>query len=129
MRKLFGFAAVPVLIAASATAQVISTTGGAIQGTITDPSGAALAGAQITVTNTATNAVRTLATDKSGFYAIGPLNPGPYTISVSDPGFQNLTVSTVVRVGTATTGTYKLAVGQSTETIQVNAGALQVNTD
>ena len=109
--------------------QAISQTGGAIQGTITDPSGAVVPGATVTITDTDTNSVKTLTTDSAGLYSEGPLNPGPYTINVSRSGFQGLSVKTVVRTGTVTPGSFKLTLGASSETVEVNAGALQVNTD
>ena len=113
----------------AALAQAVSVNGGSIQGTITDPSGAILPGATVVIKSTDTDLTRTLTTDSAGFYSVGPLNPGAYTITVSLTGFQALNVKTVVRTGTATTGSFKLTVGASTETIQVNAGELQINTD
>ena len=109
--------------------QAISVNGGSIQGTITDPSGAVVPGATVTITDTDTNSVKTLTTDSAGFYSDGPLNPGPYTVNIARSGFQGLTVKTVVRTGTATPGSFKLSLGSSSETVEVNAGALQVNTD
>ncbi len=122
---VFGFtAATPAL-----HAQAVSVNGGSIQGTITDAAGGVLPGASVTITSVETDVTRTLKTDSAGFYSIGPLNPGNYTIDVTSNGFQKLDVKTVVRTGTATTGSYKLTVGSSNETIQVNAGQIQVNTD
>jgi hypothetical protein len=86
-------------------------------------------GANITITGTDTGSVKVLATDAAGFYSIGPLIPGRYMVSISAPGFQKLVVNTVVRTGTVTSGNFKVNVGASTETVEVNAGALQVNTE
>lgn len=110
-------------------AQVVSTNGGSIQGTITDASGAAVPNADVQIASTETGLTRTAKTDGAGYYSVGPLTPGNYRVTVTSAGFQTLKVSTVVRVGTATSGSFKLAVGQSTETIEVEAGAVQVNTD
>jgi hypothetical protein len=109
--------------------QAISVNGGSIQGTITDASGAVVPGASVTVTGTDTGSVKVLTTDPAGFYSIGPLIPGPYVVNVTAPGFQKLTVTTVVRTGTVTSGNFRLPVGTSSETVEVNAGALQVNTE
>lgn len=109
--------------------QAISVNGGSIQGTITDQSGAIIPNAQITITSPETGYNHTLHTDASGFYAVGPLTPGEYVVTVSATGFQQLKVTTVIRTGTATHGSYKLTVGSTTQTIQVNAGAVQLNTD
>ncbi len=109
--------------------QAISVNGGSIQGTITDNTGAIVPDAVVIIVGNDTNSTKTLKTDASGFYSIGPLTPGPYTVTVDAAGFQKLTVKTVVRTGTATSGNFKLAVGSSSETVEVNAGALQINTD
>ena len=76
-----------------------------------------------------TGSVKQITADGSGFYSVGPLNPGNYRVSIAAPGFQKLEVTTVIRTGTATTGSFKLTIGQSSETIEVNAGQIQVNTD
>ncbi len=119
----------PALLPASAFAQAISVNGGAIQGTITDPSGAVVSNAQVSITSPETGYKKDLTTDKSGFYSVGPLNPGNYTVTVTGTGFQMLEVKTVVRTGTATPGSFKLTVGASSTEISVSAGAVQVNTD
>ncbi len=109
--------------------QAISTNGGAIQGTITDNSGAAIPGATVVVTSPDTGYTHTLKTDGSGFYSLGPLIPGNYVVAITATGFQQLRVKTVIRTGTATAGSEKLTVGNAGETVEVNAGQLQVNTD
>jgi Carboxypeptidase regulatory-like domain len=109
--------------------QATSVNGGAIQGSITDPSGAVVPGASVTVKGSDEGSSKTVTTDSAGFYSVGPLNPGPYTVTISRSGFQQLAVKTVVRTGTATTGSFKLTLGSSTETVEVNAGALQINTE
>lgn len=124
------FALLALMTAATLSyGQAVSTTGGSIQGTISDPSGAAIPGATVVITEPATGYTHSLTTDKAGFYSLGPLVPGEYTISVSAANFEGLNVKTVVRTGTATSGSEKLTIGKSSETIQVDAGALQINTD
>jgi len=114
---------------AASYGQAISQNGGSIQGTITDPTGATVAGATIVITSPATGYTHTLKTDKSGYYALGPLTPGPYVISVIAPSFEKLDVKTMVQVGTVTSGNEKLTIGSAAETVEVNAGDVQVNTD
>jgi hypothetical protein len=128
MNKLF--LTVPLaLVSVAAYGQAVSVNGGAILGTITDASGANVSGATITITSKGEGSVQTLTTDKAGFYSVGPLIPGEYVVAISASGFQRLEVTTVIRTGTATPGSFKLRVGQSSETIEVTAGDIQVNTE
>ncbi len=113
----------------TARAQAVSTNGGSVQGSITDNSGAAIPGATVIISNLATGYSHTLQTDKSGLYSLGPLTPGAYILDVSAPNFQKLRVQTVISTGTATPGSEKLTIGSETQTVEVNAGTLQVNTD
>ena len=127
--KKFLLAAPLAVVCVAAHGQAVSVNGGAIQGTITDASGAAVSGATITIKSLGQGSTRELTTDKSGFYSVGPLNPGEYTVTVAAAGFQQLQVTTRILTGTATPGSFKLQVGQSSETIEVTAGDVQVNTD
>ena len=133
MKKLLAFVLFGVVLGTlsglTAFGQAISVNGGAIQGTITDTTGAAVSGATIKIENPATNFNKVLTSDSSGFYSFGPLVPGNYKVVISASGFSSLTVDTVIRTGTATSGNFKLQVGSETTTIEVAAGALQVNTE
>jgi hypothetical protein len=99
---------------------------GSIQGTVTDPSGAVVPGASVTVTNTDTGATRQFQTNSSGFYASGPLIPGNYSVKVAAPGFHETQMKTIVQINVSTSGNVKMELGSSAETVQVNAGAVQV---
>ncbi len=129
MKKVFATLVLAAAIVGSAHGQAISQNGGSIQGTITDPSGAAVPGASIVISSPETGYSHTLKSDSAGFYSLGPLIPGSYNIAVTAGGFQRLSVSTVVRTGTVTSGSEKLSLGNTSETVEVNAGAIQVNTD
>jgi hypothetical protein len=129
MKKLFTLFMLLFATAMLSYGQATSVNGGAIQGTITDPSGANVPNATVTVLAVDTGSSKTVTTDSAGLYSVGPLNPGNYTVTVSSSGFQKLSVKTVVRTGTATPGSFKLTLGSSAETVEVNAGALQVNTE
>lgn len=118
-----------VLGAPLAIGQAVSTNGGSIQGTISDPTGAAIPGAAITITSPDTGYSHSLTSDSAGYYSVGPLNPGAYTIKVVAPNFEQLVVKTVVKTGTVTSGNEKLTLGNQSETIEVNAGEIQINTD
>ncbi len=129
MKKLLGLALLFFVTSTICFGQATSVNGGSIQGTITDSTGAVVPGASVVILGTDTGSSKTLTTDNSGYYSVGPLNPGQYTVTVTRPGFQTLSVKTVIRTGTATPGSFKLTVGSSSETVEVSAGALQVNTD
>ena len=122
-------AAALLCFAPTASGQAISVNGGSIQGTITDTSGAVIAGASVRILATDTGAVVAVTTDASGLYTVGPLNPGNYRITVAATGFETLIVNTVVRTATATAGSFQLKIGSQTQTVEVNAGAVQLNTD
>jgi Carboxypeptidase regulatory-like domain len=113
-----------VVSSAPAWSQAVATNG-TIQGSITDPAGAVVPGATITITNTGTQAFRTFTADGRGFYVSGPLIPGDYQVKVTAPGFSTVSAKTVVQVGTTTSGNIKLEVGNSAQTVQVDAGAIQ----
>src|SRR5919201_159757 len=102
---------------------------GSIQGTVTDPSGAVVSGAKVTVTNKATGQVRTLTTNDTGNYNSGPLAPGEYTIRVENKGFRTTETAANVLVGTITSGNAKLQPGSTGEVVTVEATAAQVNTE
>jgi hypothetical protein len=129
----FGFAlALAVILPLAvqqAYSQAISTNGGSIQGVVSDPSGAVIPNAEITITSPDTGYVRVLTSDSAGLYSIGPLLPGKYTITVQAPGFERLKESTVVTVGTVSSGDLKLRIGSTGTTVEVDAGTLQINTD
>jgi outer membrane receptor protein involved in Fe transport len=73
-----------MLVAIPAQAQVAGAT---LTGTITDPAGRVVPGAQIVITNEATGVVNKLATNSDGNYTAGNLIPGDYTISITAAGF------------------------------------------
>src|SRR5689334_13340595 len=60
---------------------------GAINGTVTDPTGAVIAGARVILQSTTTGVQRVTMTNSTGTYAIPEVIPGPYTIMVNAPGF------------------------------------------
>ncbi|MBB5344581.1 TonB-dependent receptor [Tunturibacter empetritectus] len=129
MKKLFTLFMLLFATAMLSYGQATSVNGGSIQGTITDPSGAVVPNATLVILGTDTGSTKTVTTDSAGYYSVGPLNPGPYSVTISGPGFEKLAVKTVVRTGTATPGSFKLTLGSSAETVEVSAGALQVNTE
>lgn len=105
------------------------TNSGSIQGTITDPSGAVLAGANVTVRNLDTGlAISTVSTD-AGLYSVPNLPPGRYSVSVDAPSLKKYTQEGVtVLTGTAVSLDIQMQLGAVTENITVSADASQLDT-
>lgn len=99
------------------------TTGG-LQGTITDPSGAVISGADVTVTSPALIGEKSLKTGAGGYYRFANLPPGNYTIAASAKGFRKVKRENVtIEVGHLPTLNIALAVGDTTEVVEVSAEA------
>lgn len=106
-----------------------STTDGAIAGTVTDASGAAVPNASVTVTNKGTNLSQGVATDELGYFRVAKLQPGSYTMKVEAPGLAPFTAENViVQVGSVTEVPAKLNVASAGATVIVSAELPQVNT-
>jgi hypothetical protein len=106
------------------------TTAGSIVGTVTDPSGAIIAGAAITITNMGTNIAVKTTTDASGEYVLTPLEVGKYSVAVEATGFKRSVRSDIqVNVQDRVRVDAKLEVGQVTDTVQVEAAAPILETD
>jgi hypothetical protein len=116
------------LVAAPMWAQSTVATG-SIQGTVTDPNDAVVANASITITNAATGEVKKVSSTSSGTFASGALIPGDYQVRVEAPGFQTVVTKVAVQVGVITSGNTRLAVGKTSEIVEVAGSAVQVNTD
>jgi len=113
-----------------AFAIAFAQTGGQITGVVTDPSGALIPNAAVTVTNTATNAARSTETNSAGLYSFPDLTPGVYDVKVVAAGFSP-TVKTGIELqvqGLARVD-FALAVGQATQTIEVAANATLLSTE
>ncbi|MGH9477680.1 MAG: carboxypeptidase-like regulatory domain-containing protein [Terriglobales bacterium] len=96
---------------------------GSLTGVVTDPSGAAIPGTALVVTDNATHHVFNLETDITGRYALANLSPDIYTVVVSHAGFQSGRYNAVaIQVGQTYTLNPKLKVGEATQTVEVQAG-------
>jgi Carboxypeptidase regulatory-like domain len=120
--------AVLVLLCAGLMAQTTIATG-SIVGTVTDPAGAMITGAKVSITSLSTGSTLELTTNSAGAYNSGSLTPGPYKVQISGKGFNTITQNTTVQVGNTTTVNGKMALGQETTTIEVQASEIQVNTE
>lgn len=111
-----------VLVVVSSVTLLGQSFRGAIEGTITDTSGAAVAGAQVTAVNPATGTTRSVQTDSSGNYTFTELPLGNYDVSVEITGFRKAIVRSVqVMVGNPTRANAVLTPGQVKETVDVSA--------
>ena len=102
---------------------------GAIQGTVTDKTGAAVSNATVTATNTATSLKTTRVTTGAGLYNVTSLIPGTYTVSVTANGFRTFQQENVTVKALATTGlNISLAVGSQSEEVTVSAAPPALDT-
>ncbi len=124
---LLGLAAI-VLLSSTMLAQTTISTG-SIVGTVTDPSGAVVGGAKVLITNKGTNQAISSTTNSSGTYASGALIPGEYVVRVEGAGFTTAEISVIVQVNTTASANVKLAVGQSSQVVEVQASEVAVNTE
>lgn len=93
---------------------------GAVSGTVTDPTGAAIPKAKVAVTNVATNVTTTRLATGTGYYTVSPLPPGQYVVTVTATGFAKLRQEHVtVDALQVTTVNPVLQVGTATETVNV----------
>jgi Carboxypeptidase regulatory-like domain/TonB dependent receptor len=103
---------------------------GTISGTVTDPSGAVILGAKVTVTNMATGVSHDSATNDTGYYEVNALPPGRYKILVSISGFQDLLREDITLEAAAHVNVpLKMAAGTSVQTVVVRADASLLNTE
>ena len=102
---------------------------GSIQGVVTDPTGAVVSGAKISINNKATGRVITSTTTSAGTYGSGALIPGDYTLRVEAQGFSTSELAVIVQVGVTSTGNIKLHVGQAAQVVEVQSSEVTVNTE
>src|SRR5580692_4195275 len=108
-------------------AQSAST--GTVAGIVTDPSGAAIAAATVTLTDKATNTPRVVSTNENGRYIMVDIPAGTYDLSVTKQGFRiSKLTNQAVNVGTALTLNVTLEVGSVAETVEVTATNAELQT-
>ena len=100
-----------------------------ISGRVSDPSGAAIPDAPVTIKNTATSATETAITDSQGRYTVPQLGIGTYDITVTKTGFQTAVRSGVtLTVGADLVIDFHLTLGQANESVNVSGEITQVET-
>lgn len=103
---------------------------GSISGTVVDPQGAVVSGAEVQAKNIETGVVSTTTSDGSGLFRLNLLPPGTYTVNIGAKGFKTSQTRDVV-VGTGADtglGSLKLDIGGAAETVEVTAAAPLIDT-
>jgi hypothetical protein len=103
---------------------------GSITGTVSDPSGAAIAGASVTAANAATGVSTRTSTDSTGTYTIPLLPPGTYQVTAERAGFKTYVHSgVVIEVGQTARLDVPMQLGDARQTIEVKAALPQLRPD
>jgi len=122
--SLFFLMTMLVLAAVTATAQ---ETTGSLRGTVVDPNGAVVAGANVTLTNTATGSSQTKQTSGDGNFEFAKLSPGDYTVTVEATGFKrSLSKGVSVKLGIVNPLDVKLEAGNVSETVTIAANTEEI---
>jgi hypothetical protein len=118
-----------VCVGSSLPAWAQSTSTGTVAGSVTDPTGAVVAGAAVTLTDIGTNTPRTTTTNASGRYIYVDVNPGIYNIAVSKEGFATTkTENQEVKVGASLTLNLSLQVGSASAVVEVTTAGTELQT-
>src|SRR5262249_48851476 len=122
MRHLLALSLV-ALLCSSLSAQLPTST---LNGTVTDPQGAAVADAKVIIVSPATGTMRETTTDATGFYSFANLAPGDYVVRAESPSFARTETRVVLEVGRASTVDVKLALAKVGEIVTVQMEEAQV---
>jgi len=117
-----------VALAAGGVARAQAPTG-IIAGVVRDPSGAAVAGAQVKLVNLATVLTRTVATSEQGEYSFPSLLAGEYEVSTEAEGFRRMLRLATGEAGATTTTDFELIVGGTNDSITVDGASAQMHYD
>jgi hypothetical protein len=103
-------------------------TGATLSGTVSDPSGGVLVGAQVSAKDTATGVSRDVTTDSAGLYSIPNLVPSTYEVRVTSAGFSTAVQSNLqLSVGQQQQLNFSMKVGETNTTVQVTEAAPQID--
>jgi Carboxypeptidase regulatory-like domain len=126
MRRIVLASCFVVLIAALAGAQTFR---GAINGTVTDPSGGVVPNAQVTAADTATGTEHKTTTTSDGVFVFQDLPLGTYKVTVTASGFGTVTTDNVpVTAGQVYSLPVKLGIAKTATTVEVSAAAIALDT-
>lgn len=124
-RSVFLALTAALLFAIPAFSQVDT---GAVRGTVTDPTGALIPAAKVTLTNEGTGLILSTETAKDGTYTFSPVRIGSYALSVEVSGFKKATTHVSVNVQEQARADFQLVTGAVTETVEVTSAPPQLQT-
>lgn len=123
--KLLSIVCVLCLLLTCSVAGVAQSIAGRLVGTVTDATGAVVAGAQVVATNEATGIQQTATTGQNGDYSIYPLAPGRYNVAAQSSGFSPVTLrGLVLDVNSTVSHNFVLEIGSTTSEVTVSADAV-----
>ena len=117
-----------ILLFSPAIALCQQSGNGAISGTVTDPSGAVVPKAQVTVTATQTGIQNKVTTNEQGLFSVPSLPPGNYSVSIQASGFKTYVAKFPLLADQAYAIKAQLQLGEATQNVTVEATGAQVNT-
>ena len=118
------------LLVALTTFAIAQSDNTSVNGTVTDPSGAAISNAKVTLKNQNTGAVRTVSTSGAGTYVIPSIPSGLYTLTVEVAGFKKFeTTNAKVDAASPATVDAQMSVGTMTDTVTVEAQVGNIQTE
>jgi hypothetical protein len=117
-----GFFVGLLLAGSSLHAQVQS----GVNGTVTDSTGATIAGARVTITNTSTGVVSVASTSAEGAFTVVALIPGQYSVTVENKGFKKVETTVAVEVSKMSMLTIQMVPGSTNESVDVAASAMSL---
>ena len=124
-----GLVLLALCIALSSAKVVYGQANAGLTGTVTDATGAIVSGATVTITNQGTGQQNHTTSSSAGTYAVTGLTPGVYSVTVEATGFKKEVQNAVnVEVSTTSTINIALAAGATSETVQVTADPIALNT-
>src|SRR6185295_5714268 len=119
-----------VLLLIISTVVGFAQTSGEMSGLVTDPSGAAVSGANVSVTNKATSATRNVTTNSEGLYSFPSLLPGVYELRVEQSGFKTARIDNIkLEVQQTSRLDVSMEVGQVDEMVTISSTAGLLNTE
>jgi hypothetical protein len=117
---------IALLVGLSGIAAVGQVSNTRVTGTVTDPKGAAISGATVTLTDKATNSAKTVATGEDGQFAFNDVREGDYSVSVEAGGFKKTNVVDVtINIGQTTPLNIAMEIGDIGETVNVTSSDAQ----